>query len=87
MPEMTTCPKCGSSEIVPSVRIIDRGDYNAQGQLQVGIEKKPSAWIFKELVPSDLNATLCASCGFTEIYASNPRAIYDAYLAARQEQP
>jgi predicted nucleic-acid-binding Zn-ribbon protein len=86
MSGMTTCPKCGSSEIVPRARIIDRGDYNAAGQLQVGIEKKPEAWVFKQLVQSELYATICASCGFTEIYASNPRAIYDAYQAARQEQ-
>lgn len=52
----------------------------------MGIEKKPEAWVFKQLVQSGLYASICGSCGFTELYATNPRAIYDAYLAAQREQ-
>lgn len=81
MSKTESCPKCGSSEIVPRALVIDRGDYNAQGKLQAGIEKRPDALIFKQLVPTELYASICAACGFTELYASNPRAIYDAYRA------
>lgn len=83
MNQADTCPKCGSDEIVPRALVIDRGDYNAQGKLQAGIEKNPDALFFKQLVPTELYASICGSCGFTELYATNPRKVYEAYRATR----
>ena len=77
------CPKCGSSEVVRDVRVIDRGHGNADaGNVSVGVYANPQAWLFKEKVATELSACVCAQCGYTEFYAANPRALADAAAAA-----
>jgi predicted nucleic-acid-binding Zn-ribbon protein len=77
------CPKCGSAEIVREVRVIDRGHGNADsGNINVGVYTKPEAWLFKGKVATDLTAYVCAQCGFTELYATDPRALADAAAQA-----
>ena len=78
------CPKCGSKERVPGVRVIDRGNYNGDaGDIQVGIYRQPSAVLFKGKVTTNLSAHVCAGCGFTELYASDPQAILSAWKEAK----
>ena len=78
------CPKCGSKECVPDARVIDRGDYNGDaGDLLVGVYRRPSAMLLKGKVTATLHAKVCASCGFTELYASNPQALHAAWVAGR----
>lgn len=76
------CPKCGSSELIKDVRIMDRGHGSHDaGDLSAVVYSKPEAWIFKNKVRIDLSACVCGGCGYTELYASDPAAL----LAASRE--
>lgn len=77
------CPKCGSSEVVRDVRVMDRGD--AAGDLSAAVYASPRAWFFKDKVTTELSAYVCAGCGYTELYAANPAALARAASAARSE--
>lgn len=77
------CPKCGSPEVVRDVRVIDRGHGNSDaGNVNVGVYGNPQAWLFKDKVTAELTACVCAECGYTELYAANPRALAEAAAAA-----
>ena len=76
------CPKCGSTEIIPDVRVLDRGESNLTSDLQVAVDANPGAWVFKGRQISKLSAFVCASCGYTEMYAIDPGAL----MAAHQEK-
>ena len=81
------CPKCGATRRIPRVRIIDRGHYSGDaGALQAGIERNPSAWLFKDRIQSDLYAEICGACGYAELYASEPQELWNAYQAARRDE-
>lgn len=73
------CPKCGSSEVVPSVRVLDRGDGNWTSDLQVAVDAKPDALLFKGRQKSSLTARVCSACGYAELYATDPQALLAAY--------
>jgi hypothetical protein len=74
------CNKCGSSKIIPLAGMIDQGQYS-DGTLkaQVGYTN-PEAWVFKGAVYAKLKANICGECGYTELVAEEPAALYDAYL-------
>jgi hypothetical protein len=77
------CPRCGSSDVIPNVYVLDRGHYDRPaGNLKVVVDENPNAWLFKGEVQSSLKAWVCGSCGFTELYAKD----YAALLAAHQKQ-
>ncbi len=40
----------------------------------------PKAWVFKGSVHAALKANICGDCGYTELIAENPAALYEAYL-------
>jgi predicted nucleic-acid-binding Zn-ribbon protein len=81
-----SCPKCGSSEVVRGVRVIDRGDGNMDaGNLSVAVYTHPQAWLFKGKVATALSACVCAGCGYTELYAADPRALAAAAATAAGE--
>jgi hypothetical protein len=40
----------------------------------------PEAWVFKGAVYAKLKANICGECGYTELVAEEPAALYDAYL-------
>lgn len=73
------CEKCGSDKIIPQVKIIDRGDYNIPTDLTVLVEQNPNALIFKERVNSGVFAKVCGNCGFLELYANEPKKLYEAH--------
>lgn len=78
-----TCSKCGSSEIVRDVRIMDRGHVSADaGDLSAVVYGNPEAWVFKNKVRVELSACVCGACGYTELYAVDPRAMLAAARAA-----
>jgi hypothetical protein len=72
------CERCGSRELIDDVRMIDRGSYDDDNDLSVKVYTKPGAWLFKGEVSSDLTGRVCGSCGFVELYATNPRALLAA---------
>ena len=77
------CIKCGSEKIIPLVSMIDQGQYS-DGTLKARVGyTNPEAWVFKGAVYAKMNANICGECGYTELIAENPAALYDAYLKAK----
>lgn len=77
------CTKCGSSEVLRDVRIMDRGHGSADaGNLSAVVYGNPAAWIFKGKVRIELTACVCGSCGYAELYAVDPPAMLAAARAA-----
>lgn len=79
MTESRTCPKCGSTEIMPEVRIFARRPGNLKHDLQVQVFERPDALIFKEAHFGVLKARVCGRCGSVELYASNPQGLWAAH--------
>lgn len=77
------CLKCGSDKVIPLVGVVDQGEYS-DGRLKALVGyTNPEAWLFKGPVCANLRATICGECGYTELTAENPAAVYVAYLAAK----
>lgn len=74
------CLRCGSDAIVPDARLVDFADGNAKRTLVVGLMRKPDAMLFKDEVRVPLRAQVCGDCGFTELYATDPSALWNAHL-------
>ena len=51
---------------------------------QVGYTN-PEAWLFKGAVYARLRATICGECGYTELTATDPAALYEAYLKTQSQ--
>ncbi len=68
-----TCPKCGSSEVIPDVRIIDHGNHNFGFDLSATVYTNPDAWVFKGPVSHRFKARVCGRCGYTEFYVDTPQ--------------
>jgi hypothetical protein len=86
-----TCPKCGSGDVIPNVRVVDRGDNNSKRDLQVEVYESPEAWLFKGTHAGTITATVCGRCGYAEMYVSNPQELLAAYRKStgelRDEEP
>ena len=77
------CSKCGSERVIPLVGMMDQGQYS-DGTLKALVSySNPEAWVFKGAVYAKLKANICGECGYTELIAENPAALYDAYLKAQ----
>ena len=74
------CLKCGSDSMIPGVRVIDRGDGNSRQPLELGVEVKPDAVLFRGEVRVEAVARVCGDCGFVEVYAADPAALWDAHV-------
>jgi predicted nucleic-acid-binding Zn-ribbon protein len=83
--QTTACSKCGSTELIRDVRIMDRGHGSADsGNLSAVVYGNPEAWMFKGRVRVELSACVCGHCGFTELYAVDPAAMLAAARAAEE---
>ena len=76
------CPKCGSSEIMADVMVLDVGE-NGPFPLRVRIEepeppKHGFIWMPKT-AKGDIRAWICCQCGFTELYTNNLEELYQIY--------
>jgi predicted nucleic-acid-binding Zn-ribbon protein len=86
MRKMDKCSKCGSSAIVPRAMVADR-NHKREYDLKLRVDAQPAAMIFKQAARSAIHACVCSSCGYVEFYADDPKALYDAFLAAPQDAP
>lgn len=77
---LPTCPRCGAEAVIPDARLVDRGDSDARKNAEVGVMRAPEAVLFKDEVRVPLRAQICGECGFVELYAQNPAALWSAYL-------
>lgn len=78
------CPRCGSHRIIPltSLEVMVPGEH--RGVLEARVDTDPDAWIMKGRTRSKLTARVCGNCGHTEIYASDPEQLWQAYQAQQQ---
>ena len=80
MPDLANCPRCNSTRIVQKARLVDRGRYSGDaGNLQAGVERRPDAWIRKDLVATDIDMRFCGDCGYVELYIEAHEQLYKAY--------
>ena len=75
------CPKCGSGDVIPNVRV--HGDFRDH-KLMVEIVENPEAWVDKGVHESILTSNMCGQCGFVELYAKNPAELLKAYRQKQQ---
>jgi hypothetical protein len=61
------------------VRVLDRDGDSPTKELSVRLDRNPSAWIFKGSEVVELTAKVCGRCGYTELYAADPAALWCAY--------
>lgn len=78
---MTRCPKCNSTPLMDHLAVLGHG-----AGLQIRALADPGALIFTEPVTSKLEATVCGGCGFTELFALDPRALVEAVKAAEERR-
>jgi hypothetical protein len=73
------CNLCGSTKIVPSVRIVDQGERSS-GKLELVVFGSPDAIIFKDRRWGEITADICGECGHLELRVQNAKELYDHYL-------
>ena len=79
---ISTCGKCGSNKIIPLAGMVDQGQ-NSDGKLKAIVGyTNPEAWVFKGAIFAKLKANICGHCGYTELVAEDPAALYEAYVKA-----
>jgi hypothetical protein len=82
MPVPLVCPRCGSDEVIPRVRVVERGDDGMRHEVQAEVLRRPNALIFKRPERVDLTAKVCSACGYVELYVESPGALFRAHLEA-----
>ena len=61
--------------MIADAKVIDHTHHSSQTDLSLGMYRKPQALIFKGQVRTTVSAWVCASCGFTELYADDPGSL------------
>ena len=82
MSDPQVCPRCGSESLIPRLRVTERGEDGSRHEVQLEVQRRPSAMFFKRPELSKLVARVCGDCGHVELYADAPRALYTAWLEA-----
>ncbi|HMS38934.1 MAG TPA: hypothetical protein PKE69_01820 [Pyrinomonadaceae bacterium] len=75
---MKNCLKCNSDKIIPNAMVLDKGE-NSSGYLQIAVDEKPDALIFKQRITSPVRVAICGNCGYLEFYSRQPELMYQAY--------
>ena len=80
-----TCPRCGSSKIIPKVPLLDH--YGRTGTMsdpaEVQVQGAPDAWVFKETVTGEVSFRICGECGHAQLQVSNFAELYEKYQESR----
>jgi predicted nucleic-acid-binding Zn-ribbon protein len=77
------CPKCKSSDILPSVRVADRAEGGLR-DLSLSFPGPRLAGLFQIPSQQPLAAWVCTRCGYTELYASRPDLVRATAQSASQ---
>ncbi len=75
-----TCLRCGSDAIIPDVRPDAHDQHDSSRAQYLIVARKPDAIVFKENARVATTASVCADCGFVEVYAVDPEALWAAHL-------
>ena len=78
MPNVEKCAKCGSSAIAHRVMVVDH-DQTIEENLNLRVDARPRALFLKKSALSILHAEACSACGYTEFYADDPGALFEAF--------
>lgn len=73
------CPRCGSENVMPNLRIRDCYDTIESGDIEVEVQRTPDALIFKGAHREALRATVCGECGNVELTVDNPEGLWETY--------
>ena len=73
------CSVCGSTEIIPDLKIVDHGYMDSKHDLAIEFHGKPSALIFKDTKKGVLKATVCGRCGHVDLLIDDPRELWRIY--------
>ncbi|MGK2962279.1 MAG: hypothetical protein ACSLFK_09045 [Gemmatimonadaceae bacterium] len=82
MPDPLLCTRCSSDAVIPRVRVSERGDDNMRYDLEVEVQRRPNAVLFKRPERSTIWAQVCGVCGHVELFTDAAGALYAAYLQA-----
>ncbi len=82
MPDPLRCVRCGSDAIIPRARVLDRDEGGTHRDLQIEVQRRPNAMLFKRPERSKISARVCGACGYAELFVEAPSALYGAYLHA-----
>lgn len=76
-----SCPKCGGAEVMDGVRI----KVPAGGSIDdVRAVVSPTSGMFRQQTASDMRASVCAACGFSELYVSDPSVLAERWRAGER---
>ncbi len=80
---MTTCPECGSTEIIPDLIVF--ADESPSGQQPVYVQlrepeppKHGFIWL-PHTVATGFRAAICGNCGYTRFYTRYQKELLEAY--------
>lgn len=74
------CSKCNSSQMMDGAYIA-----NADGpRLVVGVASHPDRGRLPRPVSTQVHVSVCGSCGYVELWANQPREMYEAYQRAER---
>ncbi len=73
------CSGCGSSKVIPNVKIVDHGYMDSIHDLAIELHGNPNARIFKDTRKGVLRATVCGECGKVELSVDNPQELWAIY--------
>jgi predicted nucleic-acid-binding Zn-ribbon protein len=79
------CAKCGSSKSMALPLLSHGYGISVLSQI-VRVLRKPNAWLNKKPFETRLVAWICGECGYTEMYAKDPQALWDAYCDAMRAE-
>jgi len=82
--DMALCAKCGSKVFSDGVEIVERGHADVEKPLSARAFRNPKALLFKGKISIPLGAVICGSCGYVELYVSDPRSLFSALQEAHQ---
>jgi predicted nucleic-acid-binding Zn-ribbon protein len=72
------CPKCASTQMVDGAWVAP-----AQGtRVVVGVDRHPDRGALPRPMSTQVHASVCGACGYVELYANQPRELYEAYRRA-----
>lgn len=80
---MSTCPECGSTEIVSELLVFSGDAPTSERPPYVKLvepepAKRPFIWMPKT-VATGFRAAICGGCGYTHFYTKHYREIWEAH--------
>ena len=79
---LSACPKCQSTDILPPLPVYGQQSTLEPPLMAVLLEpepaKRPFVWV-QGTQRTYFHASICGRCGYSELYATEPQKLLDAY--------